>query len=273
MRVHSYIVAVLLILSSALAKGKPEPSVIMLWPNEQKPTLKFTFGRFQQVGGYAGQRSFVSDVTVENMSGKTIPQASLTVYLLDKNKVRIGDGVLHVSDLGPGQQAKIAFQFNSVGLPASLTLSARNDSSGVPSSMKATSLKVISVPPGANLKVDGQDSGVTPKIVYLTIGTHNLELSKEGFATGTTPVEITPDELPGGSVTIELGGLSRDTVEMRDGSVLQGDVLSMSMVSIVLRVDGKDQSHDRNQVKKIILVQREVTQQPAIVQPLSGQQK
>jgi PEGA domain len=168
MRVHSYIVAVLLILSSALAKGKPEPS---------------------------------------------------------------------------------------------------------PSSMKATSLKVISVPPGANLKVDGQDSGVTPKIVYLTIGTHNLELSKEGFATGTTPVEITPDELPGGSVTIELGGLSRDTVEMRDGSVLQGDVLSMSMVSVVLRVDGKDQSHDRNQVKKIILVQREVTQQPAIVQPLSGQQK
>ncbi len=239
----------------------------MLWPNADKPILKLTFGTFRQIGAYAGQLSFVSDVTVENMSAKSIPRASFTVYLLDKNKVRIGDGVLRISDLGPGEQAKIAFQFNSVGIPATLSLNARNDASGVPGSLKTISLKVISVPPGANLKVDGRDAGVTPVMVNLTVGTHSLGLSKEGYANGSTPVEITQDELPGGSVTIELGGLSRDTVELRDGTVVLGDAISMSLTSVVVRVEGKDQTYNRNQVKKIMLVECEVIQQAPITQP------
>ena len=243
----------------------------MLWPNADKPTLKLTFGKFQQIGRYAGQNSFVSDVTLENMSGKAIPRASFTVYLLDKNKVRIGDGVLRVSDLGPGQQEKLAFQFNSVGIPASLSLMARNDPSGIPTSLRTVPLKVVSVPPGAKLKVDGQDEGVTPKMVNLTVGAHNLEFSKEGYATGSTPVEITQDELPGGSISFELGGLSRDSVELRDGTLVLGDVISMSMTSVVVRMDGKDQTYNRNQVKKIMLVEREVIQQAPITQPTPTQ--
>lgn len=74
----------------------------------------------------------------------------------------------------------------------------------------------------------------------------------------------------GGSVTFELGGLSRDNVELRDGNVLQGDVVSMNMTSIVVRVDGKDQTFDRNQVREIVLVEREVTQQPAVTQPANS---
>jgi hypothetical protein len=201
------------------------------------------------------------------MSGKPIPRASFTVYLLDKSNVRIGDGVLHVSDLSAGQQAKVAFQVNAVGAPATLNLTARNDASGVPTSLKVIPLKVISIPPGARLKVDGQDSGVTPTMVNLVVGTHNLEFSKEGYATGGTPVEITQDELPGGSISFELGGLSRDTVELRDGTVLLGDVISMSMTAVVIRVDGKDQTYARNTVKKIMLVERETTEQPAVIQP------
>ena len=81
------------------------------------------------------------------------------------------------------------------------------------------------------------------------------------------PLEVTADELPGGSVTVELGGLSRDTVELRDGSTLLGDVISMSMTEVVVRVDGKDQAIDRNQVKKVMLVERMVTQQPTVTQP------
>ncbi len=255
------------------AKSKPEPSVVMLWPSAEKLTLKLTFGKFQQVGAYAGQISFFSEVIVENMSGKTIPRASFTVYLVDKGKVRIGDGVLNVSDLGIGQQVKIPFQFRSVGIPASLNLTARNDAAGVPTSLRTISLKVISVPPGANLKVDGHDEGVTPRMVDLPVGTHSLEFSKQGYATGSTPVEITQDELPGGSISFELGGLSRDTVELQDGTVLLGDVVSLSLTTVVVRVDGSDRTYDRNQIKKIMLVERVVTQEPPVTRPVPMQPK
>jgi len=238
----------------------------MFWPNANKPTLKLTFGKFQQIGEYAGQKSFASQVTVENVSGKAIPRASFTIYLLGNDNVRIGDGVLHVSDLAPGQGSRVAFQFNSVGIPATLSVVAHNDASGVPTSLRTIPLEIVSIPPGANLKVDGQDAGATPKMVNLSVGTHVLEFSKEGYATGSTPLEVTQDELPGGSISFELGGLSRDTVELRDGNVLTGDVISMSMTSVVIRVEGKDQSYDRNRIKKIILVERELTHQAPVVQ-------
>jgi hypothetical protein len=40
----------------------------------------------------------------------------------------------------------------------------------------------------------------------------------------------------------------------------------MSMATVVVRVEGKDQKYDRNQVKKIRLVER-VTTQPATAKP------
>jgi PEGA domain len=73
---------------------------------------------------------------------------------------------------------------------------------------QSDSTLVISVPVGASFKVDGQDAGVTPKVVDFTIGSHTLEFSKEGYAPGTTPLEVGADELPGGSVSFKLGGLS-----------------------------------------------------------------
>jgi hypothetical protein len=131
---------------------------------------------------------------------------------------------------------------------------------------KVIPLKVISVPAGANFKVDGEDAGMTPKLVDFTIGTHMLEFSKEGYATGTTPLEVSADELPGGSISFELGGMAQDMLELRDGSTVLGDVVSMSMATVVVRVEGKDQKYDRNQVKKILLVER-VTTQPATAKP------
>jgi hypothetical protein len=40
-----------------------------------------------------------------------------------------------------------------------------------------------------------------------------------------------------------------------------------------MRVNGNDQTYDRNQVQKIILVQRETVQQPVALQPASPQPK
>jgi hypothetical protein len=264
------IFCLLFFLSSAFAKNKSESGITIFWPNTTQPILKLTFGRFNQLASYNGQLSLQSQVLIENLSTKAIPQASFTVYMLDKGKVRIGNGTLNISDLYPSQQIKVLLQMFSVGEPANLELVARNDALGVPTSLRTVFFKVMSVPPGATLKVDGKDTGITPAALNLTVGNHVLEFSKDGYASGSTPIEIKPDDTGGGSVTFELGGLSRDNVELRDGNVLQGDVVSMNMTSIVVRVDGKDQTFDRNQVREIVLVEREVTQQPAVTQPANS---
>jgi len=266
------VVAILLLVVLVSAKEKLEPTITMTWPDAAAPTLKLMFGRFvQQRTEYRGQRGFISDVVVQNISPKRIPRASLTVRLFDKNKVRIGDAVLNVNDLGPGESTKIAFEVFTTGLPTSLILAAHNDQSGVPTSLKTVPLKIVSVPPGARLKVDGQDAGTTPKVVDLLVGTHILEFSKEGYANGSTPVDIGPDEIAGGGITFELGGLSGDTVELRDGTSVLGDVMSVSMTSVIVRVNGQDQTYDRNRVKKIFLVEREIVQQPATTVPVNTQ--
>lgn len=253
------------------AKEKSDAALTLFWPDAGSPTLKLAFGKFVQTAEYAGQKTFICQVVVQNVSQKRIPSASLTVRMLDKAGVRIADSVLNISDLGPGESSKIPLQVFASGMPASLSLVAHNDSAGIPTSLKTIPLRVISVPPGATLKVDGQDAGIAPKALALTVGTHTIEFSKEGYATGRTPVDITADELPGGSITLELGGLSQDTVELRDGTAVLGDVISLSTTSVVVRVNGVDQAYERNRVKKISLVEREAVQQPAVVVPVPSQ--
>ena len=141
----------------------------MQWPPE-KPALKLSFEKCRQQSSYAGQNVYLADVTVENLTETQIPRANFTVYFFDKNKVRIGQGMLTVADLDAGQSAKMQFQFNSVGIPVSLTLSAPSE--------KSIPVRILSVPSGALLKVDGKDSGITPVMIRVTVGTHQLELTK-----------------------------------------------------------------------------------------------
>jgi hypothetical protein len=122
---------------------------------------------------------------------------------------------------------------------------------------KTISITVNSVPQGAELKIDGTPAGITPKIVQVTPGKHVLEFSKAGFKSGSFPLETTPDDVSGGSVSYELGTSAHDTVELRDGSVLSGDVESMSATEVVVRIGGTLQHLSRNQVKRIALIQRE----------------
>lgn len=84
-----------------------------------------------------------------------------------------------------------------------------------------------------------------------------LEFSKEGFNSGSFPVEIGPDDASGGSVSYELGTSAHDTVELRDGTIISGDLLSMSATDVTVRVGGRAQQFDRNRVKRILLVQRQ----------------
>jgi PEGA domain len=232
------------------ATAQSNTAIVISWPTADKPTLKLTFSKFIQQGLVNGQGIYTSDVTVQNLSDAAMPRSVFTVYVSDKSGTRIGSARLQLRDIPPFRTQNATIQFSAAGAPANLALLAG----------KTIPLRVLSVPPGANLKIDGEDAGVTPKFVDFTIGEHTLEFAKEGYATGSTALTVGSDELPGGSVSFELGGITQDTVELRDGTVLLGDVLSMSMISVVISIDGKEQKYERNQIKKIMLVQRVIEQ-------------
>jgi hypothetical protein len=209
------------------------------------------------VGSYGGQMTLLSDVIIQNLSPKTMPHASLNVSLLDKDHVRIGHGLLVVSDLNSGESAKVLFQCDSVGVPSTLAIGALNNG-GTPSS-RAISLQIISDPAGTSLKVDGKDQGFTPTAVDLTVGNHMLELQKDGYELTRTPVDIASDETTGGSIKIVLGGLSNDVIMLRDGTSLSGELLSVTLENVLIRVEGTDQKIERNRVSKMFLVERTLT--------------
>ncbi len=243
----------------SVASAKDADSgLVIFWPNQDSAVLKLTFSKFQDLGTTASGKLLQSNVLVQNLSSKPIPSASFSVALVDQDHVRIGDGTLMVSDLDAGQSARVGFTCESIGTPAFLSLRASNKG-GLPTTLKTIPMTVISVPAGANLKVDDKDEGLTPARINVGIGTHQLELKKEGFAVATTPLEVAPDEAPGGSITVTLGGLSDDTIELRDGTILTGEVESMTLESVVVLVQGQRQKLERNQVKKMFLVERTVT--------------
>jgi len=85
-------------------------------------------------------------------------------------------------------------------------------------------------------------------------GKHVLEFSKEGYAAASTPVEVVANSMPG-SVEVDLNLLAVDTVILRDGTVLLGDVSSMTASVVSINVKGKPTKLDRTRVARIILGQ------------------
>ncbi len=83
-----------------------------------------------------------------------------------------------------------------------------------------------SVPQGSvRFKVDGVSQTASHrKVINVGVGKHQLGFSKEGFNAGTFPLEIGPDDVSGGTVSYELGASRYDTIVLRDGSVLNGDL-------------------------------------------------
>jgi hypothetical protein len=60
-------------------------------------------------------------------------------------------------------------------------------------------------------------------------------------------------------VSYELGASAHDTIELRDGSVLSGDLLSITATDVTVQMGGTARSFNRNLVKRITLTQREQT--------------
>lgn len=251
----------LLYLSFAFCAGatpKDPPPQVIDWPTTGAPVVRFSFAKFKEISSVGQRRMYTSDVTAENLWSKKISHAEFTLYVYDKAKVRIGEGFVGISDVNPGAVVKFQTSISASGTIASMEL--------VPQSLpmelqpalppKSISITVNSVPQGADVKMDGTPVGTTPKVVQVGPGKHTLVFSKEGFNPGTFPLEITPNDVSGGSVSYELGVSSHDTLELRDGSVLSGDVQSMSATEVFIRIGGAIQNLNRNQVKRIVLIQR-----------------
>jgi hypothetical protein len=221
--------------------------------------VRFSFGKFKEIGSSGKQHDYTTDVTAQNLWDKKISKAEFTLYVFDKTKVRVGESWLAISDVAPGGAVKFQTAVSASGTIATMELVPRSLPTELQSFLppKTISITVNSVPQGAEVKIDGSPAGITPKIVQVVPGKHVLEFSKEGFKSGTFPLETTPDDVSGGSVSYELGSSAHDTLELRDGSVLSGDVQSMSTTEVVVRVGGVLQHINRNLVKRIILIQRE----------------
>jgi hypothetical protein len=72
------LLAAIVVLASGVCLAKDSVTTLF-WPQE-KPALKLSFGKFQQVAVLAGQSTFVCDVVVENLTDRPVAHASFTVY-------------------------------------------------------------------------------------------------------------------------------------------------------------------------------------------------
>jgi len=228
------------------------------WPAD-KPLLQFTISKINRVGTYQGQQTYILDLAVMNMSGKRISQASFTFYLFDKQQVRIGQGYIEIANVSANETVKMQVNAQAVGTPASFSVLAQHLPAELAGAAppKLIALTVYSVPSGAKLSVDGKEVGVTPIAAQITPGSHTLAFNKEGYNPGTFPMVVAPDQLSGGSVSFELGSAAHDTIELRDGSVINGDLQSIDATGVVIMVGGNPQKFDRNQVKRVLLIERE----------------
>jgi len=239
-----------LLLLTVPALAKDTPLQVIDWPATTTPVVRFTFGKFKQLDGRSSLRVYVMDIMAENLSARPISAARFAVYLFDKNKVRISEDVIALNNLGPGETVKFQTTITASGTPVSVSI---QDTAQIP---RTVSLTVNSTPQGAMLRLDQTELGTTPRIINAGVGKHTLTFSKEGFTVGTYPLEISPEDVSGGSVAYELGASAFDSIELRDGSVLNGDLVSISGMDAEIRVGGSIQHIDRNKINRVIFVQR-----------------
>ena len=249
-------ITLLTCLTVALAKDSNQ---VIDWPDTGAPILRFTILKIRQVGSYGSQHTYTIESQVENLWSKKIPSATFHFYMFDKSKVRIGEGYIDLSNLSPHETIRMELNCSTAGTPLTLsvvpqTLPPELQDKAPP---RIVALTVYSVPSGAKLSIDGKEAGVTPLAVKLSVGGHTLQFAKDGFNTGTYPLVINPDQVSGGQVSYELGASAHDTIELRDGSVLNADVESVTATEVMITMGGKQQTFDRNQIKRILFVQRE----------------
>jgi hypothetical protein len=91
------------------------------------------------------------------------------------------------------------------------------------------------------LKVDGEEAGTTPKIVDVAIGTR-LNSAKRVSIQGSSRLKLLRVMRPAEVSATNWGSPAHDTIELRDGSVLSGDLVSISGMQVQVRIGGNTQT-------------------------------
>jgi hypothetical protein len=107
------------------AYAKDPPAQVIVWPQNGTPVLRFTFGKFKEVGSLGSERSYLTETTTENLWHKPIGDANFSLYLFDKNKIRIAEATIAVSDIAPRETVKFQTTIASSGPPASVSVVAK----------------------------------------------------------------------------------------------------------------------------------------------------
>ena len=68
--------------------------------------MRFTFSKFKEIGSMGKERTYITDTAAENLSGKVLGSVSLSLYIFDNGKARIGEGYVNLSNVGAGQAVK-----------------------------------------------------------------------------------------------------------------------------------------------------------------------
>ena len=235
----------LAVLTSPLS-AQSSPPITVQWPDDTKPMLRLVFAGFVRVGLMKGQGVYTSEVTAQNVAGQSMPRSVFMVNILDANGVKIGGARLRWEAIPPYRTATAQVQFSAADAPAKVSLLAG----------KTIPLAVKSVPPGATFSCRRGGRGASlPSYLTLLSGHTRSSFTKTDMRPGSTQLDVGTDELPGGSITLELGGLSQDTVEMRDGTTATGDLISLTLQEAEFQSEGKTKTLERNQIRKIFLVE------------------
>jgi hypothetical protein len=112
----------LLLFCSGFAFAQSDAPITVLWPTSDQPLLKLTFGEFQQSGIVNGEGIFVAQVTAQNVSEQAMPRSVFTVFVSDKNGVRIARARLQLPEIPPYRTQNAQVQFSAAGSPAGVTL-------------------------------------------------------------------------------------------------------------------------------------------------------
>jgi hypothetical protein len=177
-----FFISLAFLLLAVPALAKDTPLQVIVWPETGVPAIRFTFGQLKLLDGMKNnKRVYVMDTTAENLSAKPISSSRFSVYLFDKNKVRISEEFINLTSVAPGETVKLQLTITAAG----------------------------------------------------------------------TPIFVSVQE-------VALGGSGFDSIELRDGSLVTGDLVSISGMDVEIRVGGIIQHLDRNKIKRVMLVQRDL---------------
>ena len=100
-KLRGILVALLSCFLSLTLSAREPPAQVVVWPASGPTILRFSFGKFKELSSIGNLHNYIIDTSAENHWDKRISDATFSLYLFDKNKARIGEEWITLSNV-PG---------------------------------------------------------------------------------------------------------------------------------------------------------------------------